>query len=149
MTPDERHKYYLEVINPQLRHLGAEICNATAIDDEVLHEVAYQNLVNFYDEQVATGYWHPFFTESVGDFTTDAAGALVYYRRALAEARRLPDPTHSILLCMAQRLFELGQTEQAEACLAEGRADAIRLGDKDCIEQADRIQEEFPAGPLM
>ena len=145
MTPDQRHKHYVEVINPQLRHLGAEICNATAIDDEVLHEVAYQNLVSYYDAQVAAGYWHPALTEAVADFTSDNVAALVYYRRALDEARRLPDQTHSILLCMAQQLFELGQTEQAEACLADGRAEAIQRDDKDCIEQADRIQNEFLA----
>ncbi len=144
MTSEQRHQHYLEVINPQLRHFGAEICNATGIDDEVLEAVAYQNLVSFYDEQVATGYWHPALTEAVGDFTSDAAPALAFYRRALDEAKQMSDQTHSILLCMAQRLFELGQPEQAEACLAEGRADAVRLGDKDCIEQADRILKEFP-----
>lgn len=143
MTPEERHQHYMEVINPRLRHLGAEICNASAIDDEVLHEVAYQNLVSFYEEQVAAGHWHPSLTESVGDFTHDAAAALVYYRRALDEARRLPDQTHSILICMAERLHELGQTEQAEACLAEGRMEAIRRGDKDCVEDADRILKEM------
>lgn len=145
MTPDQRHKHYVEVINPQLRHLGAEICNASAIDDEVLHEVAYQNLVSFYEEQVATGYWHPALTEAVGDFTTDDNAALVYYRRALDEARRLPDQTHSILICMAERLHELGQTEQGEACLFEGRAEAVRRGDKDCVTDADRIQKEMSA----
>ena len=143
MTPEQRHQHYVEVINPQLRHVGAEICNASAMDDEVLGAVAYQNLVSFYEEQVAAGHWHPAFTESVGDFTHDAAAALVYYRRALDEARRLPDRTHSILLCMAERLHELGKTEQAEACLAEGRSDAVRLCDKDCIEQANRILKEM------
>ncbi len=142
MTHNERHQYYLEVISPQLRHLGAEICNAGAMDDEVLREVAYQNLVSFYDEQVAAGFWHPFFTESVGDFTPDAAASLVYYRRALSEARRLSDQAHSILLCMAQRLYELGQIEQAEACLVEGRAEAVRRGDTDSIQDADRISAE-------
>lgn len=145
MSAEQRNKYYVEVINPRLRHLGAEICNASAMEDEVLSAVAHQNLVSYYEEQVAAGHWHPALTECIGDFTHDAAAALVYYRRALDEARRLPDRTHSILLCMAKRLHELGQTEQAEACLAEGRADAIRLVDKDCIEQADRIQKEFPA----
>ena len=143
MTPEQRHQHYVEVINPRLRHLGAEICNASAIDDEVLHEVAYQNLVSYYDEQVATGFWHPALTEAVGDFTTDDKAALVYYRRALDEARRLPDRTHSILLCMGERLNWLGQTEQAEACLSDGRAEAVRRGDKDCVEQADRVLKEM------
>lgn len=143
MTPDQRHQHYLEVISPRLQQLAGRICDATGIEDEVLEAVAYQNLVSFYEEQVAAGHWHPSFTESVGDFTFDAAAALVYYRRALDEARRLPDQTHSILICMAERLNELGQTEQAEACLAEGRTDAIRLGDKHCIEQADRVLKEM------
>lgn len=141
----ERHRYYVEVISPRLGQLLGRICDATGIEDEVLEAVAYQNLVSFYEEQVAAGHWHPSFTESVGDFTHDDAAALVYYRRALDEARRLPDQTHSILICMASRLHKLGQAEQAEACLAEGRADAIRLGDKHCIEQADRILKEMSA----
>lgn len=143
MTPDQRHQHYAEVINPRLQQLGGRICDASGIEDDVLEAVAYQNLVSFYEGQVAAGHWHPSFTESVGDFTHDDAAALVYYRRALDEARRLPDQTHSILLCMAERLSWLGQTEQAEACLAEGRADAVRLGDKHCIEQADRILKEM------
>ncbi|MEQ2006733.1 MAG: hypothetical protein ABMA26_08040 [Limisphaerales bacterium] len=143
MTPDQRHQHYVEVINPRLQQLGGRICDASGIDDEVLEAVAYQNLVSFYEEQVAAGHWHPSFTESMGDFTTDDTAALVYYRRALDEARRLPDQTHSILLCMAERLNWLGQMEQAEACLADGRAEAVRRGDNDCIEQADRILKEM------
>ena len=109
------------------------------MDDEVLHEVVYEKLVEFYDEQVGLGYWHPSFTESLGDFTGDDAKALVYYRRALDEARRLSDQTHSILICMAERLHELGQMEQAEACLRDGRAEAVRRGDERCVKDADRI----------
>lgn len=142
MNSEQRDKYYLEVVSPRLRHLGGRICDATGIDDDVLAEVAYQELVRFYDEQVSAGYWHPSFTESIGDFTHDAAAALIYYRRALNEARLLHEQTHSILIWMAERLFELRQPEQAEACLREGRAEAVRRGDDHCVEVADRILRE-------
>jgi hypothetical protein len=145
MTPEQRDRYYWEVISPRLQHLGGRICDATGIDDDVLAEVAYQELVRFYDEQVAVGYWHPSFTDSVGDYTHDAAAALVYYRRALDEARLLHEQTHSILICMAERLFELRQPEQAEACLREGRAEAVRRGDDHYVEVADRVLHETSA----
>lgn len=143
MTPEQRHRHYVEVINPELRRIGAAICNASAVEDEVLNAVAYRELVEFFEQQTAAGHWHPSFTECLGDFTMDARDALTYYRRALEQACQLPDRTHTILLCMAERLHELGQTEQAEACLAEGRAEAVRDGDTDSVAEADRIAKQM------
>ena len=146
MTPEQRYRYYCEVIYPRLLLLEGRICDATGVFDDVLTEVAYQELVRFYDEQVAAGFWHPLFTEAVGDFTfDDAASALIYYRRALDEARLLQEPTYTILIAMGERLFEIRQPEQAEACLCEGRAEAVRCGDDFYAKEADRILHETSA----
>ncbi len=40
---------------------------------------------------------------------------------------------------MAQALFKVGQKEQAEACLRDGRAEALRRGDDEYVREADRV----------
>jgi thioredoxin-like negative regulator of GroEL len=141
MTPQERHQYYLDFINPQLDRLGRLICEASEIDDSILGQSHYQDLLAFYEEQISRGYWHPRLAEAVADFTAsnDATAALPYYRLALEQARALEDDTQTILIAMAEALFEIGQTEQAEACLHDGRAEALRRGDEECVREADRV----------
>lgn len=147
MTTEARNNYFLAVINPQLERLARLICEASAIDDEVLDEARYQNLCAYYREQTDAGYWHPGLTETMADFTAvhDAAAALPYYRLALEQARALNLDSHSILISMAEALFESGQLEQAEACLRDGRAEALKAGDADCVEEADRVLRKTSA----
>jgi len=75
----------------------------------------------------------------------DAAAALPYYRLALQQARELDLGSCSLLISMAEALLKSGQMEQAEACLRDGRAEALKLGDPDCVEEADRILREMSA----
>jgi hypothetical protein len=144
MTTEERHRHYADVIHPQLNQLARLICEATGIEDEVLADSRYQDLLAFYEEQVGRGCWHPALTESVADFTAvrDPAGALPYYRLALEQARLLKASTYTILISMAEALFELRQKEQAEACLRDGRAEAATQGDDYCVREADRMLRE-------
>lgn len=148
MTTEDRNKHFLAEVNPQLERLAHLICEASAMDDEVLGETRYQDLCAYYQEQISIGFWHPGLAETMGDFTAvhDAAAALPYYRLALEQARRLDLDSCSILISMAEALFESGQREQAEACLRDGRAEALRTGDSECVEEADRISREMSAG---
>ena len=145
MTAEERHRYYVEVINPRLDILARLICEASRIEDQVLRTSRYQDLLLFYEEQVGLGFWHPKLAETVADFTAarDAAGALPFYRLALEQAKLLDDEIHTILIAMAQALFDAGQTEQAETCLSDGRAEALRRGDNNCVLRADEVRREF------
>jgi len=147
MTTEERHRHFFEVVNPRLDTLGRLICEASAIGDHVLGETRYAELLAFYDEQVTLGYWHPGLTESVADFTAarDAAAALPYYVQALDQARALDAETHTILIWMAECLFKLGQREQAEACLRDGRAESVRREETDYVQEADRVLREASA----
>ncbi len=97
----------------------------------------------FYEEQVTQGCWHPALTESVADFTATRhpSGALPYYRLALDQARGLNDRTYTILISLADALFQVGQREQAEACLRDGRQEALAQGDLDYVHEADRIEQ--------
>ena len=147
MRRNERSEFFLRVINPRLKELGARMCNASFAEDAVLGETAYQDMLRFYEEERSQGFWHPAFTESVADFTSDDREAVTYYRRALAEAHELDEPTHSILICMARRLHDIGDREQAEACLRDGRAEAIKLQASDFIAEADGLAKEWSSDP--
>ena len=144
MTNEERHQHYVEVINPQLDALARLICEASRIDDRVLEQSRYQDLLAFYDGHVGRGSWHPALTEAVADFTAarNAVAALPHYRLALEQARELDCDTHTILIALAGALFKVGQKEQAEACLRDGRAEALRRGDDEYVQEADRVLQE-------
>lgn len=147
MTPEERFQHFDEVVNPRLVDLARLICEASGIDDRVLEESRFQDMVFFYEDQVARGDWHPGLTETMADFTAvhDAPAALPYYRLALEQARSLELPVYTILVSMAQALFDTGQTEQAEACLRDGRAEALDHDDQEWVQKADEISREWSA----
>ena len=147
MTTEERHRHHFEAVHPQIDRLARLICEASGIDDRVLAESRFQDLHAFYEEQVRLGYWHPALTEALADFTgsRDVAAALSYYRLALDQARELDSNSHTILIAMAQALFEAGQKEQAEACLRDGRAEALRREDDEYVQKADEILRETSA----
>ena len=147
MTTEDRHRHYMENINPRLDTLARLICEASAIDDSVLEQSRYQDLLAFYEEQVARGFWHPRLAEAVADFTAsrDASAGVPFYHLALEQARSLDDDTHTILIAMAEALLEIGRTEQAEACLRDGRAEALRCGDDEHVQEADRLLREMSA----
>jgi hypothetical protein len=147
MTKEERHRHYMEVINPRLDILARLICEASGIDDRVLEQSRYQDLLRFYEEQVSLGCWHPALAEAVADVTAsrDADAAIPFYRLALEQAQALDDDTHTILIAMAESLFGLGRTELAEACLRDGRAEALRRGADEYVREADRVLREASA----
>jgi hypothetical protein len=147
ITTAERNRHFLEVVNPGLSRLARRIVEASGMQDPVLGESRFQDLVNFYHEQVRLGYWHPGLTETMADYTAIRAPetSLGYYRLALQQARELDWDAYTILISMAQALFELGQREQAEACLRDGRAEAIRCGDDYYVQEADRVSRETTA----
>jgi hypothetical protein len=147
VTTEERHRHHFEAVNPQLDRLARRICEASGMGDRVLEQSRYQDLIAFYEEQVKLGHWHPVLTEAVADFTAawDAAAALPYYRLALDQARMMDAETHTILIWMGQCLFKLGQREQAEAFLRDGRAEALRRGEDEDVREADRVLREASA----
>ena len=121
--------------------LAADITNATLSGDDALAASLYQQLQLYSDEQLAVGRSHPFIIETVADYTDDPAEALRYYEQALAMSRGMTsdEPTHTILIGIGQQLIDLGRREQAEVRIREGRAEALRRGDTDWIENADEL----------
>ena len=134
-------------IYERVGELAADITNATLADDHALAESLYQRLHLYHDEQLEAGRSHPFVIETLADYTDDPAQALCYYEQALAMSRHMAsdEPTHTILIGIGQQLIELGRREQAEAFIRDGRAEALRRGDTDWIENADRLLQKGAA----
>ncbi len=120
--------------------LTCELTDATLADDTALAASVYQQLFSYYEETSRAGNPDPFVTETLADFTADAAKAIAYYELALEQSKFYPDePRHTKMISLAERLIETGRREQAEAYLRDGRAEAVRCGDKDWIEKADML----------
>ena len=129
----------------RVEELALAIVGATEAGDDVLHEVHCQALREYYEEQLGLGRSHPFLTEAMADYTIDEREAARLYRLALEQARDVPgESTHTKAICLADRLIELGQTEQAEAHLRDGRAEALRRGEMDWVQDADALLQKLP-----
>lgn len=128
-----------EDMQERVHELALVIVNAMEANDEALGVSCRQALRDYFDAQAALGRFHPFLTESVADYTEDAKEAARLYALAIEQSRGFPDePLHTKRICLAERLLELGRTEQAEAFLRDGRTEAVRLGDQAWIDDADR-----------
>ena len=133
-------------IYERVHELAVAIVNASGADDDALHDSLCQTLRAYYDEQASLGRSHPFLTEAIADYTDDATEAVRLYELSLEQARTFPDePTHTKMISLAQQFMELGRTEQAEAYLRDGRAEAVRRGDTFWIEDADRLLQQLAA----
>jgi hypothetical protein len=51
------------------------------------------------------------------------------------------EPTHTILIGIGTHLIDMGHREQAEAFIRDARAEALRRGDTDSVEDADKLLE--------
>lgn len=130
----------------QVADLACGMTNATCADDAALHDSLYQQLLAFYKDQSRRGVLHPFVVETLADYTEDRPEALRFYREVLAISE--PDePRHTILISMAERLIEVGEREQAKACLRDGRAEAEGRSDSDYVAEADRVLRDMVAKP--
>ena len=131
-------------IYEHVAELAADITNATLADDHALAESLYQRLYFYHEQQLAAGRSHPFIIETLADYTDDSAQAIRYYEQALAVSRQMAsdEPTQTILIGIGALLIEMGRREQAEAFIHDGRTEAIRRGDSDSIEDADRLLRE-------
>ncbi len=142
MTPEDRELHYFEEIHSRLEELTRWICESSGGQSDA----ARRKLEEFHDEQRRAGHWHPWLTEALADFTKDRSKAVDLYKRALEEAKELWEPAQSILISLGATLHELGQTEQAEAFVRDGRAEAQDEGDEYAVEKANRLLREFANG---
>jgi hypothetical protein len=123
-----------------VHELTLAIVNATESGDDVSSATHCQALRNYYEEQIGLGRSHPFLTEAMADYTTDAAEAALLYELSLDQAHALSgEPTHTKMISLAGRLIELGRQEQAEAFLRDGRVEALRCNDTFWIGEADEL----------
>ena len=128
-----------EDIYVRVHELALAIVNASAAGDEVLNASNCEALRAYFDDLSAAGRFHPFLTEAVADFTKDTARSVQLYRLALEQSKGFPDePTHTKMISLATQLILLGNCEQAEAFLRDGREEAVGRGDAFWIHEAER-----------
>ncbi len=131
-------------IYERVHELAVAIVNASAAGDDALNASLTQSLRVYYDEQAALGRSHPFLTEAMADFTSDATEAVRLYKLSIEQAGVfLDEPTHTKMISLARELIELGQAEQAEAHLQDARAEAVRRKDADGVKEADELLKEL------
>jgi hypothetical protein len=131
-------------IYERVHELAVAIVNASGAGDDALHDSLCQTLRAYYDEQATSGRPHPFLTEAMADYTDDATEAVRLCELSLEQAGLFADePTHTKMISLAHHFIELGRTEQAEAYLRDGRAEAVRHGDTFWIEDADRLLHQL------
>jgi len=130
---------FLREVHARVRAFGDGFCVAAEVGDEGLKAAFFDSLRAYFQEQQRLGRSHPHLTEAVADHCPEAIEAVRLYREALTQARRLGEPTQSILLGMAGRLLELGLRETAGACAQQGWAEALRRGDYSQQLQAEEL----------
>lgn len=131
-------------IYERVHELMLAIVNASEVGDEVLRTSNCEALRAYFVEQAAAGCSRPFLTEALADCTDATAEAVRLYELALQQAREFPgESTHTKMISLAEQLIVLNRTEQAEAYLRDGRAEAVRRGDKSWIDEADRLLREL------
>jgi hypothetical protein len=119
------------------------ITNATLAEDDVLCETHYAAFRDYYEEQSRVGRCHPFILETLADYTEEEALAMSYYEQALALAKQMGEPIHSILIAIGERHQDAKRFEVAEAYLRDGRDEARRRGDSEMAEEADRLLRDI------
>ncbi|MBI5387950.1 MAG: hypothetical protein HZA90_25080 [Verrucomicrobia bacterium] len=125
-------------IYERVHEFAVALANTAQAEDDALHAALCLQLRAYYDEQASLGRSHPFLTEALADHTDDPAKAARLYELALDQARAVPDePTHTKMISLAERLLELGQSEQAEPFLTDGRAEAVRRHDAIWVGESD------------
>jgi len=108
--------------------------------DETVAEEARAKLVALFQSRQSVGTPDPFLTETVADFTSDAAEAARLYRLALEQCAAFPgEPTHTKRQGLVERLLELGRTVDAREELANAQRDAFAAGDTDTIKELDAL----------
>jgi hypothetical protein len=127
-------------IYDRIHELAIDLANATIAEDRVLTETHYATLHAYCDEQAQRGRDCSFLWETLGDFTDDPEQSIIYYRRALALARRDREPVHTILLALGRTYFEQHQFSLAATTLEDARSAAI---------EAQALDEEGEAAKLL
>lgn len=102
---------------------------------------------DYYRTQTKAGFWHPVLTEAMADFADDAQTSIEFYRLAVEQGKAMQAPTYTALIDLAHELHQIGRSEEAEACLRDGRAQAQAAGDAFWMDNADRYLAEMQSPP--
>jgi hypothetical protein len=110
--------------------------------DSIQAAEALTKLVALFEARQAAEKPDPFLTETMADFTTNPNEAVRLYRLAIEQCAEFPDePTYTKRQGLAEQLFELGLTDEAEEELARARREAFAAGDIDAIKDLNELAQ--------
>ena len=108
--------------------------------DSSAAEEALEKLVTLFQSRQAAGKPDPFLTETLADFTEDAAESIELYRLALEQSAAFAgEPTHTKRQGIVERFVELGRTVEAREELVAARREAFAAGDTEAIKELDAL----------
>ncbi|MBL8829542.1 MAG: hypothetical protein JNM18_21365 [Planctomycetaceae bacterium] len=126
-----------------VRCAGSEIVNVTAMEDDLLHTIKLDALLDIlamlrekYDD-------HPVLLETEADFTEEAQRRIELYMRALDDSIRRGFPTYAIRLSLVDCLLE--QAAESRAGTAESRAttelalEHLKLCEQEVLAHGDEL----------
>jgi hypothetical protein len=79
----------------------------------------------------------------MADFEDDVPRSVLLYQKSLNESEQFELPRQGILTCMAERMINLNQFEQAEAALLNAEQLARAENDDEVLGEIDRVREKL------
>jgi hypothetical protein len=121
--------------------LAAALTEAVEREDERAYRSRYGELEALCIDAMASSAAHPFFLESLGDFTLSDEEAVAIYEDALdsASALGLLDYSASIYLAIAERCLELEDHDGVLAYAQQARTLARDIDDETLSSEADEL----------
>ncbi|MCP5144587.1 MAG: hypothetical protein H6978_07155 [Gammaproteobacteria bacterium] len=118
--------------------LAWELSDAGEKDDEAVFRKKFAELETVCADAMASDAAHPFFLETLADFTMVDEEAVQLYEEALdlAAEMGLRDDAASLYLAIAERCLELGDAEDALAYARQGHSIAQELNDAALLSEA-------------
>ena len=120
------------------------IANAAQAGDDVLAAAHYEKLREFCEQQTNAGRGSGFLWEAIADVTDNSADRLAFYERSLALAQHNSEPTHTVLLAIAQIYAEAGDWSRAEPVVLAAHQQAIACSDADTEGEAASLLLQIP-----
>ncbi|HLP75523.1 MAG TPA: hypothetical protein VK327_01285 [Candidatus Paceibacterota bacterium] len=133
-----------EAIFDRVRELAVALTNASAKGDDLIYASHLESLRSFFEDLETSDQSHPFVTEALADYTLNSVEAIRLYKLAIMQSEKFPEePIHTKMISLAGCLRDVGQTEQAQAYLRDGRARSVLRADVFWIEEADKLLKKF------
>jgi len=125
--------------------LATSLTEAVENDDDRAFTQQYAELEKLCADARAAGTAHPFYLESLGDFTLDDEDAIDIYEQGLelADLQQHPEYRASIQLAIAERYRDLDDLDAALAYASEARKSVTLADDPALAEELETFLRDL------